>query len=216
MEGKKKRIGNAGGSFKGSICILAVMVLFVLASAAWPAETVQAKAKITSKCAKAYAAKLNKVNAQWNHLWGSAVIIRDMNGDKTLELLVNPKPYGSCGAPWEVYTYRNGKVKQIGKLSGTIYKISGKKKEYKTESWAGVGVCSYNKVVFSSKKISAKSNCSYEGWPTKYYIKGKKTSKKKYDAYLVKFKKNMVSKNEIISVDLDRLWTAAAVKANVQ
>lgn len=63
---------------------------------------------------KAYTKKLNNIrkkNAGYINDDAEA-IIRDMNGDKTPELLVNLKPYGSVPAPWTVYTYRNKKVKK--------------------------------------------------------------------------------------------------------
>lgn len=197
----------------GKIYLLIFMVSILIYS-----QKVSA-ASISQNCAKAYADKLNRLEQKNStDIRGyKFAMLCDVNGDRIYELFYSPKRSGSTKQPWTVYTYKKGKVKKIGNCQGDLYKIKGKKKQYKYLEWYGVGCSGVGTVTFEKNKIKHKEELRFAGHPMKYYKKGKEVNRKTYNKAYKKFTKSMVPKNRISATDVNGIvWTADMVKKLVK
>lgn len=196
---------------------ISFLLALILTMGIFNLNVVQARAsrKISDGCAKAYARKINSLTKKNPEIKGySYVIVRDMNKDGVPELLYNPRYTGSLPDPWTVYTYKKGKVKKIGSVSGSLYTVPGKKNKYKYEGWFGVGCCAYGYVTFGKSKVTRQKEAEYGGMPVKYYLKNKVVSESKYNKFMKNFQKSMTEKREIKATDTYHIkWTAKKVKS---
>ena len=152
----------------------------------------QAASKAT-KAKKAYNAYLSNIMSRPDFKeyagleFGSiSFAVMDISGDKIPELIVK-EDYTAPQGFW-VYTYRKGKVKKLKEMSyysgGEIEAVYPKKhiiKAYEGDDWSSEQI--YYKVTGSKMKAVARTKNG------KYYVNGKKVTKRSYQSYISKAEK---------------------------
>lgn len=168
----------------------------------------QTKATYNKKAKKAYRKFLKDVfvNGKYHNGWGKNVTqreyaITDLNNDGKLELILNTLPFYGTSQGCVVYTYYQGQVKEAGyayncedycygfKKGNLIYNyLEGKQIDEK-----------YSKLK-NGKLVTVARHYTDEPWggtQNFYEIKGKKVTRKKFEAFLKK-KIGFKSKDDFI------------------
>lgn len=197
--------------------IALVLMVFSLLTSVAPIQAQAAKKKISNSNTKAYAKMINHLYKKAGSKGEVSVIVHDMNNDGVPELLFNDWPFGSCPHWYDVYTYKKGKVVKLGSCPNGIYKVPGSKTKYRYSTFTGVGFYEFGQITFSKKKIEVKIYGECAGYPTKYYIKDKQVSEKKYKKEQEKYEKHMNSSTWLEPTYFEgEKWTASKVKSIIQ
>ena len=70
------------------------------------------------ECSAVYDKELREIR----NATSTEVILTDLDGDKTMEMLISSGNSGSGGCDWTVMQRKNGKYRKVGEVFGTLYK----------------------------------------------------------------------------------------------
>ncbi len=172
------------------LCLTMVLTFF----APVKAEAMSAKNK---KAHKAYMAQVKVDKRNYNVYSKMQYAMLDIDGDNVDELITCPD-YTFCSQI--VYGYRNGKVVEIARIGGGYYTCSYKKTKVLYVDESGQQGCYfqnyyqmkngiYEEVAYREKNYNGKNGEWRKKPVCTYYVKGKKTSKAKYQNFVKKLEK---------------------------